>query len=290
MSVEHAVRLLEEVERVEWRAPDPDVRSVSRPGGVSLSRKFISKFKMKEFGPALPCGFGLSPLDFEDVSPGLAEDFSSALESPLDETVIHRLSGAPRLNGEVANGIVICRVKEVTHPKEVGGLVRQGLPRMWKKWEVLLDESGAVTHQTLDVYGGNQSELFLLTKGRFPKFSRKWREAALPGEYLYLRLAATTQLSREYAWHVEIGRENGLRLSLPTDADGARALLRDRDVSPGERRKSLLHWVSGHYRKRRPPSEPAFVRAHMRGTEDASWSGLPVRVRPAAADVRLVGR
>jgi hypothetical protein len=77
-------------------------------------------------------------------------------------------------------------------------------------------------------------------------------------------------------------------IKIATDAEGARAFFTDR-AAEGNRRKALLHWVTGHYRKhRKDASTLTWVREHLRGKQDFEWHGLGCRLIPAVDDVKVV--
>jgi hypothetical protein len=94
--------------------------------------------------------------------------------------------------------------------------------------------------------------------------------------------ALSTHRKRSY-WNIYLGYPGMARSRLATDPRGARAFFADRDVGQRERRAALLHWVAGHWRKRRPPNDEdtSWVREHMRGKRDFLWNGMRGEVMPA---------
>ncbi len=294
-AMESVTELLAAVERTAWVAPprDPKIEKWT-PEGPIVSRLVTSKFRLRDLGAAVPLGFEGLSCGLDEVGPvPYSDDVDDALEAPLDITIAHQKDGA----------LEIARTKRVEKHIEVLGLVRRPMPKMWKSWAVRIEE-GRVVHSVIDVFGetftpGIDTEearalnggkpiytLWMLTKQRFAKQDRSTFQEADFQDALNLRIARGISLANEYAWHVDVGRRDGLRVALVTDAEGARAMLRQRDVAPGERRKALVHWVQAHHRKRRVSDDVSWVRAHLRGEEDASWAGIPVRVRPSSYDLR----
>jgi hypothetical protein len=92
-------------------------------------------------------------------------------------------------------------------------------------------------------------------------------------------------------WTVELALSKcRTGIGLDTDAIGARELgnmLRAADTSEG-RRKSLIHWVDEHMRRRRAMDEEATikVRAHFRGQNNFDAGRYHVRIYPSDAEVR----
>lgn len=72
--------------------------------------------------------------------------------------------------------------------------------------------------------------------------------------------------------------------SLTTDAEGAHALLRMRDVSAAGRRSALIGWVRDYYRTKRDGSS-VHVRTHLRGRTECSFGGFHVRIWPSYVDL-----
>lgn len=93
--------------------------------------------------------------------------------------------------------------------------------------------------------------------------------------------ALSTHRKRSY-WNVYLGHSGMARSRLATDQRGVRAFFSDREVGESGRRSALLHWVAGHWRRRRPPNEDdaSWVREHIRGKREFSWNGMRGEVVP----------
>lgn len=109
-----------------------------------------------------------------------------------------------------------------------------------------------------------------------------------PSDYLrdWITQAYADQFKRRYRWHIEISL-NSIRtgVALETDAIGARAFLRLRDVRKGNRRAALIHWVRAHHRRNRWSADSSQIRTHFRGRTECSLGGLWCRVWPSAFDI-----
>jgi hypothetical protein len=83
-------------------------------------------------------------------------------------------------------------------------------------------------------------------------------------------------------WNVRLGYPGMPRSRLATDQRGVRAFFSDREVGESNRRAALLHWVTGHWRRRRPPNDEdeSWVREHMRGRREFLWNGMQGEVVP----------
>ena len=101
-----------------------------------------------------------------------------------------------------------------------------------------------------------------------------------PGVPLKDTIAARATYRRMTGWSVYLGYRSQPRALLATDPSGIRAFFADRDVGPTGRRDALLHWVHGHWRKRRPPSEGdmTWVREHLRGKREFAWNEMRAQV------------
>ena len=109
-------------------------------------------------------------------------------------------------------------------------------------------------------------------------------------ELLLLTDAAVDAMVRESDWIVELAlsaRRTGI--GLRTDALGARELvnmLRSGDTPKG-RRKSLVHWVSEHMRRRKRLDAAATIKvaAHLRGINGIDAGRYHARIWPATLDI-----
>lgn len=85
-------------------------------------------------------------------------------------------------------------------------------------------------------------------------------------------------------WVARVAIEPGIpALSLITDPQGIKELWAKRDLLPGRsRRDALLHWVDAHWKKlRTDPDVEGYVRKHLRGKEQCTYSGMNVEVVPS---------
>lgn len=272
ISMEDVSRLVSILERPKWRPKETYGASALNVGDKKMVQVTpVDPVAPREFGPAVPL-FLPGSLGGQDAIMTDAKD--SDLDSPLDVTSMTRHSG----------DYTVIRVRRVDY-QSVRRIVRSSLGVMYLVTQALV-EPLRVGYASRDVIGQKEDgSLWLLTGKRVPP--RVARVPALPQEIINLKLARGVALTLEYCWSVHVGERDGLRISLQTDSVGARALLATRDVSPGERRKALLHWVNAHWRKnRRDDGDPAWVKAHLRGEEACSWSGLPCFVKPSASDIR----
>lgn len=266
--------LLTMVERASWRAPH---EQIAKDVGHYVKVTPFDTLRPRDFGAALPLNFpGIDGGAIDALGGMLRDTTEDALSDPLDVT-----TAATDGPGHV----LLLRAKRAT-PSEVRGLIRSPLPKMWLMWQADI-LNGVIRYSAVDVVGekDDAAELWFLTTKRLAKRGVARQPADLQ-QKKNLQVLRCCALAREYCWHVDVGRPDGMRISLDTDAEGARALLRQRDVAPGERRRALVHWVQAHHRKRRTSDDLSWVRAHLRGEDDASWAGIPVRVRPSAYDLR----
>lgn len=104
-------------------------------------------------------------------------------------------------------------------------------------------------------------------------------------------LAALVHVGRARWWRVVVRGDSGLPISFSTDAHGVAESFKLRDVPSGaKRRNALLHWVDGHWRKRRSdPDAATWVRRHMRGATSFAWGDMDCKIRPAREDIALSG-
>lgn len=103
-----------------------------------------------------------------------------------------------------------------------------------------------------------------------------------------LKILFAAMLTARYSWHAAIGfSEDGPRLVLPTNPQGALDLFRSRMLAPGEKRRAALrHWVNSHYRDRSDdPGIIDYVREHLRGSTRFIWNGLDCELMVSAYDL-----
>jgi hypothetical protein len=110
-------------------------------------------------------------------------------------------------------------------------------------------------------------------------------------EPMFGGMATMIHLGRARWWRVVVRGNSGLPISFSTDAHGVAESFRLRDIASGaKRRAALLHWVDGHWRKRRDdPDAVAWVRRHMRGATSFDWNGMQCKIRPSREDVAVSG-
>lgn len=266
--------IISALEGASWRPRERGAVKRRIGGGMVLQEVTpVDTVLPRDLGPAVPLfmpgSLGASDGCFYDVKDG-------DLDNPLDVTAMTTHS---------PGRFEVVRVKRVGF-KEVKRLARSILPVMYLLTQVEVGPRRASV-SSVDVLGEKEDgSLWLLTNKRLrPHVGRM---PANRQELTNLKIARGVALALEYSWSVVVGERDGFRVSLQTDSEGARALLTMRDVGPGERRAALLHWVTGHWRKRRG-GDVEWVRRHLRGEESCSWSGIPCRVMPALADVRRLG-
>jgi len=88
---------------------------------------------------------------------------------------------------------------------------------------------------------------------------------------------------REALWRTYIKFEDSLiGLTYNCDSVAVKDVFRFRDIPDGKKRRdALLHWVSGHYRKyREDPEAEMWVRDHIRGKTEFTWSGIQCIISP----------
>lgn len=121
-----------------------------------------------------------------------------------------------------------------------------------------------------DQYSGDDSELFQRS----------------------IRLAQSIAYTKDTEWRVRIGRPGRLKLEIPTDPAGIRAVFKLRDVPPGkQRRAALRNWVREHWRQNRvDPDIEGLVRQHLRGGLKFTWDGFECEVIPSEMDLRIAER
>jgi hypothetical protein len=107
---------------------------------------------------------------------------------------------------------------------------------------------------------------------------------------MQIRLQLGCQFTSEYFWHADIGWDGHPKIRLPMTADRALRLFALRDVPTEEqRRKALLHWITGHVRVlNRGEEDEKIVRVipHIKGVYDFGWNGLNVSVYPSMSVMR----
>lgn len=116
------------------------------------------------------------------------------------------------------------------------------------------------------------------------------RDGLYSPELFALRLAASHLIENKSAWTVELSlgsKRTGV--GLRTDALGAREfvnMLRGSDTVDG-RRKSIVHWVSEHMRRRNRLDAAATVKvaSHLRGIQGLDAGRYHARIWPSRDDV-----
>ena len=102
--------------------------------------------------------------------------------------------------------------------------------------------------------------------------------------------ALNAMLERRYTWRVEMGFPGHPRVVFDTDPSGARHIYADRETR-GNRRASLRHWVSAHWRRKASDqADRAWVREHLRGATEFEWHGLHCALYPSRFDLESEAR
>jgi hypothetical protein len=102
-----------------------------------------------------------------------------------------------------------------------------------------------------------------------------------------ITISSCIQLTARYEWSVWIGFNYGPRLRFISDPQGAIAAFNLRDVPPGKsRRSALLNWVSSHWRSKRDDADSkAWIRKHLRGSQEFNWNGMRLYIQPPQFEV-----
>ena len=104
---------------------------------------------------------------------------------------------------------------------------------------------------------------------------------------LYPNIAIGIALRHRYEWSVTIGYDDGPSVRVACDPTAIKDLLKYREFDPASmRRKTLMTWVSDHWRKIRTDSDvEGYVRNYLRGTNVISWHGLIVTINAPEYDL-----
>ena len=200
---------------------------------------------------------------FTDAAP-------SDLSRPLDVVL---LTG----NEDDPDGFALQRVRRVA-PRERRGRTRLLTPYAVERAAASVPSSFAEPAVTLRTYHG------LVGPGRW----RDLVEPDRPDESLAFQAILEVAFADELEWSVRSGVPEAPAITLPTDARGARAMFRPRDVPDGAtRRPAPRHWVAEHRRRRLDdPEAEVEVREHRRGATTFEWSGLRGAILPSPSDLR----
>ena len=163
---------------------------------------------------------------------------------------------------------------------EVRGQLHPYLPYPMA-WTLGVPDTGFVHRFTMGYVGGGQwrfCDRHAHRGDRSPVDADLAREMSLRAQ-----IALGLWALRPYQWRVYFAEDDRPGVEMPTDAVGARAAFRLRDLPPGrDRRAALRHWVREHWRQSRDdPTEERLVRAHLRGAERFVWNGLHCQLTPA---------
>ena len=120
----------------------------------------------------------------------------------------------------------------------------------------------------------------------------QWRQvrpvkcSLLGWEKFGIQVTLGLQFTQRYYWRVLLGYQGHPRIGFMTDAAGAHATFRLRDIPEGrQRRAALKHWVTEHWRQdRTDPALERQVRAHLRGASEFTWNGFRCALRPSSYD------
>ncbi len=107
-------------------------------------------------------------------------------------------------------------------------------------------------------------------------------------ELVNVQMAFSLCATEYLDWTVAIGYEGVPSVVFTTDPLGVREIFRLRDLPPGKmRRAALLHWVRGHWRKRRKDPGEVKVEEYMRGSQVFTWNGLRCEIRPSQEELEF---
>jgi len=98
-----------------------------------------------------------------------------------------------------------------------------------------------------------------------------------------IKAAIGLQCFTEYCWTVEFSFDNNsMPILFPVGMEEARRLVADtQNVSEGERRKKVIHFVQAHKRfTKREEEPPSSVMSHVRGCMFYVWQGCKLKVMP----------
>lgn len=239
---------------------------------------------------------------FEMFEPKLQGDEEILFTNPGDIPVwpMDACWGMP-LNAETnENGLNGWGFKRVCtlDQKKWRGKIRRYFPRMVEHHELSVTPSG-VSLGSFAPLGLLKNKVVLCANRTHPGAGitvdqKQMYETARPDAFTAFErfdvgFAHGVMLRREYLWSVLLGEPGIPRARFVTDILGVREAFRLRDIPAGaSRRAALRHWVREHWRKRGRESEVdrAWVRSHLRGATDFTWSGLNCRIEPSREDLR----
>lgn len=196
-----------------------------------------------------------------------------------------------------STGWMFKRVRSLS-PAVWRGKLGRVFPRMVEHHELFVPPTGSAVGSTapFGLAGGRAIHAGIYNHPRMgvaitpaSVHARRGSTLDVSGEQFDVSLAHGIELRREYLWSVMLGEQGSPRTRFVTDPLGVREAFRLRDIPPGrERRAALRHWVREHWRRkgRESAQDRAWVRAHLRGATEFTWSGLRCRVEPSREDVR----
>lgn len=101
-----------------------------------------------------------------------------------------------------------------------------------------------------------------------------------------VQVARGYEFNKPFDWFVDLHWSDRTSVRIPTDPTGIVAAFSDRPLAEGKnRRDALIHFVSGHYRKKRnDPDALTWVRKHVRGKQEFVYGGIKCMVTVPAAE------
>ncbi len=104
-----------------------------------------------------------------------------------------------------------------------------------------------------------------------------------------MQVAMGISVLLDQIWRVYFA-QGPVGVTFPTDAVGAAAAFRLRDIPEGKKRRDALkHWVREHFRRKRTDhNELVKVCEHLRGADRFTWNGLRCRILPSRIDLERV--
>lgn len=184
----------------------------------------------------------------------------------------------------------------VTYQLESVGELGRDATKQYQQWLHLPQVARVFLHQHVFAFADGRATS---NRSGFAYWNRSFRE--FDGERLLKHIdgdkyfhpslvrlanAISETLQRAQCWGVELSlgaKRTGVELR--TDAIGARAFVKmlRANETPKGRRKSIVHWVNDHMRRRRANDASAeiFVQGHLRGMESVPCGRYHARVWPA---------
>jgi hypothetical protein len=115
-----------------------------------------------------------------------------------------------------------------------------------------------------------------------PSFTKRTKDVQVPNfveimnKFIVYFCSAIEDAHRTNAMLAQV--KDQVEIIFPVPLDNYKEIFSNRDKQPNEiRRKSILHWVSKHLRKK-PPSGLTLIKRHTRGIDEFTVDGLSVKI------------